>query len=76
MHAGGTDAKLDSEAGRFADQKLGNAFCGDRDRIAEDSQCIDILKKDAFMDEFEKLCVGKKSCQFNMVKNDFFVSQD
>lgn len=75
VHTGGTTT-LTEAAGRFAEHPIGNSYCGDRDHLPAGENCIDILKKKDFMNAFEKTCVGKKSCEFNMVKEEFFQPKD
>ena len=76
VHAGGDQAKLKEDAGRFKNQQLGNAFCGDSKFISDNAQCIDILKKTDFENAFNAKCVGKKTCDFNMVAPAFFKSEE
>ena len=57
---------MKANAGKYADFKVGNAFCGDPDYLKEEDDCSAILKPN-FAERILSDCKGKERCSINLV---------
>ena len=50
---------------------VGYAYCGDHKFLAKDADCTSMFNEKKFKEYFDKNCVGKKSCKYNMADPQF-----